>query len=161
MCDKHDELQRQLDMRNENTKVWIQADTQTRAYACKLERELESLTKLVKEHEKKLHSQWITCYYCGKGLHELKHMAEFKLSPMLDCMKCPRPVVIVKPRLNPFAAAIACAREVMNFLIKAMNKCTDNKLFRNLAAVYIVWQHDISQLETEHHSWDLQNPEGG
>ena len=196
-CDKCSELHKQLDTRNENTKVWIQADTQTRAYACQLEKELEDLkgkhrqlerrhedmlcalkikeqmfvsgleatlrdtldevvgatyiespfwatnddgaswhkvpctgvNKLdayktllsymskyaavvpadqmasfgkrhalemlqlkttIKTHESKLHSQWITCYHCGKALKEIKHMAEFKLLPWLDCTRCRR-----------------------------------------------------------------------
>lgn len=38
-----------LRMRNENTKVWIQADTQTREYACSLERELKWKDPLVEK----------------------------------------------------------------------------------------------------------------
>ena len=41
-------LQKQLDERNEATKVWIQADTQTRAYANQLERKLAAHAERVR-----------------------------------------------------------------------------------------------------------------
>jgi len=40
---KFSQLEQSLNDRNEATKVWIQADRQTRAYACQLERENEKL----------------------------------------------------------------------------------------------------------------------
>lgn len=43
--DQRAALMKQLDERNEATKVWIQSDTQTRAYANKLERALERIAK--------------------------------------------------------------------------------------------------------------------
>lgn len=39
------EARKSLDVRNENTKCWIQADTQTRAYAIRLEKENEELKR--------------------------------------------------------------------------------------------------------------------
>ena len=43
------ELQRQLNERNEATKVWIQADTQTRAYCIQLEEKLERMRGALEE----------------------------------------------------------------------------------------------------------------
>ncbi len=39
-----EEFEEQLNIRNENTKVWIQAETQTREYSHKLEKEVAHLT---------------------------------------------------------------------------------------------------------------------
>ncbi len=36
-----EEFEKQLNIRNENTKVWIQAETQTRGYCHRLEKELD------------------------------------------------------------------------------------------------------------------------
>jgi len=42
MDKKLKDLHEQLDIRNQNTKVWIQAETQTRAYCHELEKKLET-----------------------------------------------------------------------------------------------------------------------
>ncbi len=34
---------------------------------------------------------------------------------------------------------------VMNEIVKKMTICNDNKIFRNMAAVYVMWQDDLDQ----------------
>lgn len=51
--------------------------------------------------------------------------------------------------MTPYTKAIADAQEVMSDLIKLMSVCTDMKLFKNIAAVYVVWQHEKHALQLE------------
>jgi hypothetical protein len=55
--------------------------------------------------------------------------------------------------LTPYAKAIAETHEVMGRLIQLMTQCQDMKLFKNIAAVYIVWQHERHNLELESLNW--------
>jgi hypothetical protein len=58
--------------------------------------------------------------------------------------------------MNPYQAAIGEAKSVMKWLISLMCKVEDMKLFRNIAAVYIVWQQEISNLENAALDWEMR-----
>lgn len=51
LCRGCQKMQKQLDERNEATRVWIQAETQTRAYVIELENERRSRDEYVKALE--------------------------------------------------------------------------------------------------------------
>ena len=54
---------------------------------------------------------------------------------------------------NPYSFYIKESQSVMKDLIARMNRCEDTKLFRNIAAVYIIWQHETMNLENAALEW--------
>lgn len=59
-------------------------------------------------------------------------------------------------RMTPYSFAIDEARTVMHDLIIKMTECDNMKLFKNIAAVYVVWQHEIGNLQLEELNWRLE-----
>ena len=57
---------------------------------------------------------------------------------------------------SPYSKAIQEAREVMADLIRRMTAEEDSKIFKNIAAVYIVWQHEIHNLQLEALNWEMR-----
>jgi hypothetical protein len=58
--------------------------------------------------------------------------------------------------VNPYKAAIGEARSIMQWLISLMSQVNDMKLFKNIAAVYVVWQHEIHNLENAALEWECR-----
>ena len=50
---------------------------------------------------------------------------------------------------TPYTRAIHEAKEVLQFLIRLMVHESDMKIFKNMAAVYVVWQHELHNLQLE------------
>lgn len=51
---------------------------------------------------------------------------------------------------NPYNKVTAEIREVLSMLIKMMsNPSIEMKLFKNVMAVYVIWQHDLHAAELE------------
>ncbi len=55
---------------------------------------------------------------------------------------------------NPYNGSIENARNVMKTLVGLMIEVNDMKLFRNIAAVYIVWQYEVNNLENAALNWE-------
>jgi len=58
LLEKIEQLQEDIDKRNIATKVWIQSDTQVRAYANKLEKRIDSLFAEIR-HGDEEHQLWL------------------------------------------------------------------------------------------------------
>lgn len=57
--------------------------------------------------------------------------------------------------MTPFARLVLEAREVLSDLMRRMMATDDTKLFRNIAAVYVIWQHELHTLELESLNYGL------
>lgn len=62
----------------------------------------------------------------------------------------------MKP-VTPYYSIILECKEVLANLVKLMIECSDIKLFKNIAAVYIVWQHHTHSLQLEELDWTTRN----
>lgn len=54
---------------------------------------------------------------------------------------------------NPYDQRIAEIREVMSELMRKMCAENEMKVFRNMAAVYVEWQHDLHLAELAALDW--------
>ena len=58
--------------------------------------------------------------------------------------------------INPYVQKLNEANDVMQDLIKRMSPASDMKLFKNIAAVYVVWQQEAHQISLESLNWNPQ-----
>lgn len=56
---------------------------------------------------------------------------------------------------NPYDKHIEEARQILRDLMKRATDEEDMKVFKNIAAVYIVWQHELHQLELAAMAWEI------